>query len=225
MNTRPRNSIVYVAGDMTPMVVVESDQQRRGQDRASHRMIRLRPQTGGESRWYRSDMVTGDGTEMDRRRGLDPADVALMRAVICWCREEVRGLPRVDRSGGIGGRRGAGFLNWRLNTWAEYAERREVAVELAFAGEDYGDGTYAPLQYRMGWAGGNRHESAEFTWVEPCTLAEGIDMLVALGFLPPRFSSAYREGFDNGRSFQSSAANGYGSASGVQAPLPAVVRR
>ncbi len=57
---RPRGTVVYVAGSMVPMVVVEPDTYRDGPDRARRRYIRLRPQSDPDDRgrWWRSDSVT-----------------------------------------------------------------------------------------------------------------------------------------------------------------------
>jgi hypothetical protein len=38
-----------------------------------------------------------------------------------------------------------------------------------------------------------------FTWHRVRTIGEAVDLLVALGYLPMRFSSAYRAGYDIGR--------------------------
>lgn len=59
MQVRKAGTIVYIGGDMTPMIVVEPDQWRPS--RKPSRDIKLRPEDDpdGEARWYRSDMVTG----------------------------------------------------------------------------------------------------------------------------------------------------------------------
>jgi hypothetical protein len=47
------------------------------------------------------------------------------------------------------------------------------------------------------------------------------DLLVALGYLPERFSSAYRAGFGRGREFQTYASNWQGGTDYAQSLLPA----
>lgn len=62
MNTRPAGTIVYVAGDMTPMIVVEQDQWRQWKDRTRRRQIKLRVAAGApeeSATWWLSEFVTG----------------------------------------------------------------------------------------------------------------------------------------------------------------------
>jgi hypothetical protein len=53
------------------------------------------------------------------------------------------------------------------------------------------------------------------------SVAQAVDALVAYGYLPQRFSSAYREGFDNGRAFQSMANNYQAGSAYAQSLHPA----
>lgn len=63
MLTRRVGEIVWVGGDMTPMYVMEPDQQRDAPDRTRRSFVKLRPETrpDAEGQWYRSDVVTGGG--------------------------------------------------------------------------------------------------------------------------------------------------------------------
>jgi hypothetical protein len=47
---------------------------------------------------------------------------------------------------------------------------------------------------RLGWT--HRGETIYDAWLELRNFTEGVDLLVALGFLPARFSSSYRAGWD-----------------------------
>lgn len=40
-------------------------------------------------------------------------------------------------------------------------------------------------------------DDAGFTWLAPVSLTQAVDVLVAYGYLPARFSSAYRAGWDS----------------------------
>lgn len=46
-----------------------------------------------------------------------------------------------------------------------------------------------------------------FTWHRVDSIAEALDLLVTYGYLPPRFSSAYRAGWDARSSFETSHAD------------------
>lgn len=61
--TREAGTTVYVAGSMTEMVVVETDQQRADENRVQRRMIKLRranDETATAS-WWLSDQVSEGG--------------------------------------------------------------------------------------------------------------------------------------------------------------------
>lgn len=128
----------------------------------------------------------------EQQRGLEPADVALMRAIVIWRREQGSfGDSRVEFSTNRGW---GGFLSWKETYPVPIRERREVAVEVAHRGsvdpEDY------PRQLRLSWSEPKRGEMHLTCTMEPRDLTEGVDILVALKFLPARFSSAYRAGWD-----------------------------
>ncbi len=69
MWTRATGTVVYVAGSMTPVVVMERDQWRDHQS-TRKRMVKLRPQSEPDTpgRWYLSNTVTtGDGADGVKR--------------------------------------------------------------------------------------------------------------------------------------------------------------
>jgi hypothetical protein len=79
--------------------------------------------------------------------------------------------------------------------------RREMGIEYDHDGAAYVD----PHGPRVTWdysngpeIGYTRSPRKSFQWIAVSTVAEAVDILVALGFLPARFSSAYREGLRDG---------------------------
>lgn len=122
------------------------------------------------------------------QRGLQPADVALMRAIVMWRREGSHiGTPRAEFSTNRGW---GGLLSWREGYPVEPKNRRVVAVEIAFHGDEA-----HPRQLRL--CVSRPKMIADTITIEPRSLTEGVDLLVAFGFLPARFSSAYRAGWDD----------------------------
>ena len=61
MQTREIGTTVYVAGSMTPMLVVETDQMRDDAGRVRRRMIKLRRASdeNATASWWLSEQVTG----------------------------------------------------------------------------------------------------------------------------------------------------------------------
>ena len=121
------------------------------------------------------------------RQPLTPAEIGLMRAIVTWRRETIDGVwPR----GEFSTNRGWGhFLSWRRYT---SASRTSVAVEVAHEGDDNHD-RQLRLCVDTACRCGHETRTVEF---EPGSVTEAVDALVALGVLPPRFSSAYRAGWE-----------------------------
>lgn len=61
MQTRKVGEVVYIGGDLTPMIVMEPDTYRDWHDRTRRMQIKLRPENdpNAPGAWWRSDVVTG----------------------------------------------------------------------------------------------------------------------------------------------------------------------
>lgn len=120
-----------------------------------------------------SDMEPTDVPARARRLTVD--ELALMRAIVLWRRQTLAPAtwPQVD---------------YYKRRWSRGF--REVSFELPKV-DDPADG-YAVVSFAPG-------RYASLTHIEARSLVEGVDVLVAFGYLPPRFSSAYRAGWDTGR--------------------------
>jgi hypothetical protein len=131
-------------------------------------------------------------TEAKQQRGLSPADFSLVRAVVTWRRQHAHSsmYPRAEFSTN----RGWGhFLSWTEAYPAPLRARRKVAVEVAHYGSDDPEDCPRQLRLTLDRPGDTGREGTE---IEPRTVTEAVDLLVAVGFLPARFSSAYRAGWD-----------------------------
>lgn len=102
-------------------------------------------------------------------------EIALMREIVRWRRGRTLAKPYSSR---------ADYFRHRWHTiggdWAD------VAYEIP-AVDDYSD-AYAVLYYLRG-----RYSS--YAKIEVRTVTQAVDVLVALGYLPLRFSSGYRAGW------------------------------
>ena len=107
-------------------------------------------------------------------------DVHLLREIAKWRRAE-----------GIDYWRSHGKLG-RFTQWSRPGlEGPQVSID--FLRSD--DGWYAEMSI------GTRSEFANLKVHDCWTLTQAIDALVAVGYLPPRFSSAYRAGWDRANKF------------------------
>lgn len=107
------------------------------------------------------------------RRGIPATDVALMRQLIAW--RKVNDIEFVKR-------RIFGAPYWVDSFGTTGPKRRQVAYD-------------RKLETPMGVF----DYDAGFTWLAPASLTQAVDLLVAFGYLPARFSSAYRAGWDAGQ--------------------------
>lgn len=113
--------------------------------------------------------------ETDESKRMTVAEIALMRAIVQW--RKANSIEFVKRS--VMG-------TYWVDPFGETgAKRRSVAIELK----------HAPST-PMGTAPSG---GASYTWHAVETFTQAVDVLVALGYLPARFSSAYRAGWDAGR--------------------------
>jgi hypothetical protein len=126
-------------------------------------------------------------------------EIALMRAIVRWRRMPAPMYPRAE------------FYRRRWSTLSP--DWTDVTFDVASV-DDEADG-YATLYYSRG-----RYVSYEKTEVR--TVTQAVDLLVAFGYLPPKFSSAYRAGFKAGRDFQNEAEAYRGGSDYAQSLLPAV---
>jgi hypothetical protein len=112
-------------------------------------------------------MADGGMTDVDEVRHMTTDEIALMREIVLWRRNH-----DVD------------FVRRRIYGspyWTEYRTRRQVWFH-----HREGVQLYVSRPAELG------HES----WgVQATSLTEAVDLLVAYGFLPPRFSSTYRAGW------------------------------
>ncbi len=108
------------------------------------------------------------------------AEIGLMREITLWRRRTDLGYYK--RSWKEHGR----FIptEWD-DTKRRYASGAEVVVEF----QQGDDGIRAQVGYHRGDQRSFEH------WIPVASVTEAVDILVALGFLPPRFSSAYRAGW------------------------------
>lgn len=156
-------------------------------------------------------------------RGLSPADFALMRAIVRWRREQESATDRIEFSTHRGW---GGYLTWEFASRPlRGGDKRQLAVEVAYDGSDD-----FPRQLRMVVSRRDLcDQSVQEVEIEPASVREAVDLLVAFGFLPARFSSAYRAGWDARHDAATVACrNGMGSpgmdSAEVRALEPAVSR-
>lgn len=106
-------------------------------------------------------------SDVDERVRMSVDEIALMREIVKWRRSN--GIDFVRRIAVYGS-----------PYWKDYRTGREVWVL---------PGGEPPLSVVAG--------GEEWSQTMPaCTFTQAVDMLVALGYLPPRFSAAYRAGWD-----------------------------
>lgn len=102
-----------------------------------------------------------------------PEEIALVREVVRWRRAH-----------------GVSFFLWRPGVgFGHLAEWKVFAADGKQTNVSYeprAQTVAATRDYRYG----------SFTRLPAATVTEAVDMLVVLGYLPPRFSSAYRAGWD-----------------------------
>jgi hypothetical protein len=98
----------------------------------------------------------------------------------------LREIARWRRNHDIHYWRARGILG-RFVQWSEIGrDGRQVSIDL-YRGDD---GPYVEMTI------GNKREFGGLKVGERQTVTQAIDVLAALGYLPPRFSSAYRSGWD-----------------------------
>lgn len=102
------------------------------------------------------------------------AEIALMRQVIAW-----RKANGIDFAGGGRLSQGSRAADWVDVGGITGPSRRAVSVSF---------GDVDPL----GICAGRRKS---YRWIEVDSVTEGVDILVAKGYLPKRFSSAYAAGY------------------------------
>ena len=103
---------------------------------------------------------------IDTKPRMTVAEIALMREIVRW-----------RRNNGVRYRH-------LIHTWDGGHGAKAPAVHVSVAGETMGVWRPHADDLRSHWT---------YLWVESFTQA--VDLLVALGYLPPRFSSAYRAGW------------------------------
>ena len=108
-------------------------------------------------------------------RRMTVAEIALMRAVVAW-----------RRANGVTYWKAARILG-RFAQWSESGrDGRQVSVDF-YRGDD---APYAQMVV------GRRQEFYGMKVGDGYNVTEAIDILVSIGYLPKRFSSAYRVGWD-----------------------------
>lgn len=108
-------------------------------------------------------------TDIDEAVRMTPADIGVMREIIAWRKNREIEFVRNRTLG----------TYWVDAFGTTGAKRRSVAIEWRSA---------KPLG-----TAASSYESYE--WFAPASFRQAVDMLVALGYLPARFSSAYRAGW------------------------------
>ena len=110
----------------------------------------------------------------DKKVVLSEQDIALLRAIARWRRDN-----------------GVNYFQWRpgkgfgaMTEWYLFTDRKRRTVS-------YEPGDVPEVAVVRDYYGGEG-----FTVLPTSTVTETVDVLVALGFLPARFSSAYRAGWD-----------------------------
>jgi hypothetical protein len=112
--------------------------------------------------------------EIEVRR-LTVDEIAVLREIVKWRRNHDVDFWRAH--GNLG----------RFAQWSEVGrDGRQVSIDF-LRGDD---GLYAEMTI------GRKREFGGMKVNDRWTVAQGIDVLVSLGYLPPRFSSAYRAGWD-----------------------------
>lgn len=114
------------------------------------------------------------GEENEVRR-LTVDEIAVLREIVAWRKNHDIDFWRAH--GALG----------RFVQWSEVGrDGRQVSIDFLFGD----DGMYAEMTV------GRKRELGGLKVTDRWTVAQGIDVLVSLGYLPPRFSSAYRAGWD-----------------------------
>lgn len=121
------------------------------------------------------DACTDKTSGRDRTTRMSVDEIALMREIVRWRRGRTLAKPYAARA------------EFYRNRWhALGGDWAEVAYEIPEV-DEYND-AYAVLYYSRG-----RYSS--YATIEVRTVTQAVDLLVALGFLPLRFSSGYRAGW------------------------------
>jgi len=122
-------------------------------------------------------------SDEDEVRHLSAEEIGLLKEVARWRRNHDVTFYLTRRGQGLGGAHG--FLQWdrfsdAIDGWSGRV-RSTVTIERESPG-DIGEAR----NYRYG----------TFSYHRVTSVREGVDLLVAYGYLPPRFSSAYRAGWE-----------------------------
>jgi hypothetical protein len=120
--------------------------------------------------------------ETEEKTSLTVEEIGLLREVARWRR--AHGVDYFQWRRGVGFGR---FTEWKA--WETGLDGREVRRHVA-----YDPAPTGIVSTNKDYYGG------ETVDLPLATVAETVDMLVALGFLPARFSSAYRRGWDAAQS-------------------------
>lgn len=116
----------------------------------------------------------------DERPVMTVKDVALMRQIVAW--RKANEIEFVKR-------RVYGAPYW-IDTFGRTGpRRRSVTVDVKHYSADY---ELTPI-------GLDSRDHALFTWLPAASFRQVVDVLVAYGYLPVRFSSAYTAGAETGR--------------------------
>lgn len=115
--------------------------------------------------------------EETRRLTLD--EIALLREIVKWRRTKGTVFSLTCGGRGFGG--APGFAEWR--DWTN-GQSRSVAWDRP------GESNFE----QVGMSRDSRRQS--YTYFAPESVGQTVDILVAYGFLPQRFSSAYRAGWE-----------------------------
>lgn len=112
-------------------------------------------------------------------------DVHLLREIAKWRR--AAGIDYWRSHGNIG----------RFTQWSEAGrDGRQVSIDFVLGEDDEGND-----RYRADMTIGRKRQIGGMRVEDGWTLTVAVDVLVAVGYLPPRFSSAYRLGWDKANGF------------------------
>jgi hypothetical protein len=108
------------------------------------------------------------------------------------------------------------IVKWRKANGVHYRGPSKIGQFIEWVGQEQAV-CFEILDGEIGWGPIGRIYGP---WIAVGSVTEAVDLLVALGYLPARFSTAYRDGFGRGREFQTYASNWQGSTDHAQSLLP-----
>lgn len=97
-------------------------------------------------------------------------EIALMREIVKW-------------------RRANGVAYWRART--------PIGRFVSWKVWSQGEVVWDPSAHEDRHLGHDDRNGSSYEWVRVANVTQAVDVLVALGYLPKRFSTAYRAGWDN----------------------------